>query len=138
MTIDNLLEADIVTADGRVVTVYEESDPDLFWAIRGGGGNFGIVTRFRYRLHPVEIVTGGALSCRSAASPPRPRRRRRGRPDELTGSRSSCTLRPHRSSRRSCVGEPADHRDAGVLSATLDAGRPRWPRSAPWRSRSPT
>jgi FAD/FMN-containing dehydrogenase len=61
MTIDNLLEADIVTADGRLVTVSEESDPDLFWAIRGGGGNFGIVTRFRYRLHPVEIVTGGAL-----------------------------------------------------------------------------
>jgi len=61
MTIDNLLEADIVTADGRMVTVSEESDPDLFWAIRGGGGNFGIVTRFRYRLHPVEIVTGGAL-----------------------------------------------------------------------------
>ncbi len=61
MTIDNLLEADLVTADGRLVSVSEESDPDLFWAIRGGGGNFGIVTRFRYRLHPVEIVSGGAL-----------------------------------------------------------------------------
>jgi FAD/FMN-containing dehydrogenase len=61
MTIDNLLEADLVTADGRLVTVSEEADPDLFWAIRGGGGNFGIVTRFRYRLHPVEVVTGGAL-----------------------------------------------------------------------------
>jgi FAD/FMN-containing dehydrogenase len=61
MTIDNLLEADIVTADGRLVTTSEEADPDLFWAIRGGGGNFGIVTRFRYRLHPVEVVTGGAL-----------------------------------------------------------------------------
>jgi FAD/FMN-containing dehydrogenase len=61
MAIDNLLEADIVTADGRLVTVSEDDDPDLFWAIRGGGGSFGIVTRFRYRLHPVEMVTGGAL-----------------------------------------------------------------------------
>src|SRR3954447_17511389 len=61
MAIDNLLEADLVTADGELRTVNAETDPDLFWAIRGGGGNFGIVTRFRYRLHPVEIVTGGAL-----------------------------------------------------------------------------
>jgi FAD/FMN-containing dehydrogenase len=61
MTIDNLLEADLVTADGQLRTVNADSDPDLFWAIRGGGGNFGIVTRFRYRLHPVSMVTGGAL-----------------------------------------------------------------------------
>jgi FAD/FMN-containing dehydrogenase len=61
MAIDNLLEADLVTANGELVTVSEDSDPDLFWAIRGGGGSFGIVTRFRYRLHPVEMVTGGAL-----------------------------------------------------------------------------
>ena len=61
MTIDSLLEADLVTADGRLLTVNKDADPDLFWAIRGGGGNFGIVTRFRYRLHPVSMVTGGAL-----------------------------------------------------------------------------
>ena len=61
MTIDNLLEADLVTADGQLRTVNADADPDLFWAIRGGGGNFGIVTRFRYRLHPVSMVTGGAL-----------------------------------------------------------------------------
>ena len=61
MTIDNLLEADLVTADGQLRTVNADADPDLFWAIRGGGGNFGIVTRFRYRLHPVNMVTGGAL-----------------------------------------------------------------------------
>jgi FAD/FMN-containing dehydrogenase len=61
MAIDNLIEADLVTADGSLVTVSAEADPDLFWAIRGGGGNFGIVTRFRFNLHPVEMVTGGAL-----------------------------------------------------------------------------
>jgi FAD/FMN-containing dehydrogenase len=61
MAIDNLVEADLVTADGALVTVSAEADPDLFWAIRGGGGSFGIVTRFRYNLHPVEMVTGGAL-----------------------------------------------------------------------------
>ncbi len=61
MTIDSLLEVDLVTADGHLVTVNETSDPDLFWAVRGGGGNFGIATRFRYRLHPVNMVTGGML-----------------------------------------------------------------------------
>ena len=61
MTIDSLVEVDLVTADGRLVTVSEAADPDLFWAVRGGGGNFGIATRFRYRLHPVDMVTGGML-----------------------------------------------------------------------------
>ncbi len=62
LTLDSLLEAELVMADGQVVTVNEDSDPDLFWAIRGGGGNFGIATRFRFRLHPVGTVTGGALA----------------------------------------------------------------------------
>jgi FAD/FMN-containing dehydrogenase len=61
LTIDNLVEVDLATADGHLVTVSESSDPDLFWAVRGGGGNFGIATRFRYRLQPVNIVTGGML-----------------------------------------------------------------------------
>ena len=61
MTIDSLVEVDLVTADGHLITVNETSDPDLFWAVRGGGGNFGIATRFRYRLHPVNMVTGGML-----------------------------------------------------------------------------
>lgn len=52
LTIDNLLAADIVTADGQLRTVSAENDPDLFWAIRGGGGNFGVATRFEYQLHP--------------------------------------------------------------------------------------
>ena len=61
LTIDDLLAAEIVTADGRLLHVDAEHDPDLFWAIRGGGGNFGVATRFRYRLHPVGTVTGGLL-----------------------------------------------------------------------------
>jgi FAD/FMN-containing dehydrogenase len=61
LTIDDLLAADVVTADGRLVRADEEQNADLFWAIRGGGGNFGVVTRFRYRLHPVDEVMGGML-----------------------------------------------------------------------------
>ena len=61
-TVDNLLSADVVTAQGEIVTASEEENPDLFWAIRGGGGNFGIVTSFEYRLHPVgPIVLAGPV-----------------------------------------------------------------------------
>jgi FAD/FMN-containing dehydrogenase len=61
LTIDDLLAAEIVTADGEIVQVDAESDPDLFWAIRGGGGNFGVATRFKFRLHELETVVGGIL-----------------------------------------------------------------------------
>ena len=61
LTIDDLLAAEIVTADGGLLHVDEESHPDLFWAIRGGGGNFGVVTRFRFRLHELATVVGGTL-----------------------------------------------------------------------------
>jgi FAD/FMN-containing dehydrogenase len=61
MTIDDLLAADIVTADGQLLQVDAESHPDLFWAMRGGGGNFGIATRLKFRLHEVDTIVGGML-----------------------------------------------------------------------------
>ncbi|MCI0708847.1 MAG: FAD-binding oxidoreductase [Chloroflexi bacterium] len=61
LTIDDLLAAEIVTADGEIRHVDTDTHPDLFWAIRGGGGNFGVVTRFQYRLHEVDKVVGGIL-----------------------------------------------------------------------------
>ena len=61
LTIDSVLGADLVTADGSVLRVDADNHPDLFWALRGGGGNFGVATRFRYRLSPVEGSFGGML-----------------------------------------------------------------------------
>jgi FAD/FMN-containing dehydrogenase len=60
-TCDNLLSAEVVTAEGGILQASRNENPDLFWALRGGGGNFGIVTSFRYRLHPIGQVTAGLL-----------------------------------------------------------------------------
>ena len=62
LTVDNLLSVDLVTADGRLVHVDATSDPDLFWGLRGGGGNFGVATSFEYQLHPVgPMILGGPI-----------------------------------------------------------------------------
>lgn len=61
LAIDSLLAVEIVTANGEILTASATEHPDLFWALRGGGGNFGIVTRFSYRLHVVEEILGGTM-----------------------------------------------------------------------------
>jgi len=61
LTIDNLRSADVITADGTFRTVDTHAEPDLFWALRGGGGNFGVVVSFDYDLHPVDTVLGGMV-----------------------------------------------------------------------------
>ena len=64
-TCDTVLSMEVVTADAKVLRVSADENPDLFWALRGGGGNFGIVTSFEYRLFPVgPEILGGAIACR--------------------------------------------------------------------------
>jgi FAD/FMN-containing dehydrogenase len=70
LTADNLISADVVTADGDLLTASKDANADLFWGLRGGGGNFGIVSSFTYRLHQVgPIVLGGMMACASESGP---------------------------------------------------------------------
>jgi len=69
LTCDNLVSADVVTAEGERVTASADENEDLFWALRGGGGNFGVVTSFEYRLHPLESFFGGPIFYELDAAP---------------------------------------------------------------------
>ena len=69
LSCDNLVGAEIVTVDGTVIETSEDREPELFWALRGGGGNFGVVTRLDFRLHPVDEIVGGMLIWPHAAAP---------------------------------------------------------------------
>jgi FAD/FMN-containing dehydrogenase len=88
LTIDNLLSADLVTAEGKLVRASAEENQDLFWALRGGGGNFGVVTSFEFKLHPVgpEVLSGLIVHPleKAAALLPEYRRIANAAPDELT------------------------------------------------------
>jgi FAD/FMN-containing dehydrogenase len=98
-TVDNLLSAQMVTADGRVVNASESENPDLFWGLRGGGGNFGIVTSFEYRLHPLgPIVIGGLMAYPRDRAPALLRawsdHMQAAAPDELNGGFAFLTAPP--------------------------------------------
>jgi FAD/FMN-containing dehydrogenase len=69
LAVDNLLSAEVVLATGDVVTASDDADQDLFWALRGGGGNFGVVSSFEFRAHPVASVLGGAVLYPLSAAP---------------------------------------------------------------------
>ena len=68
VAIDNLVSVELATADGAVITASPDSHPDLFWALRGGGGNFGVATSFEYRLHPLRQIVGGLIAHPLAAA----------------------------------------------------------------------
>ncbi len=139
LTIDNLLSADVVTADGELVTASADENADLFWAIRGGGGNFGIITDFEFRMAKVGQVLGGALVL------PASREVLRG----LPRLRRGCARRPHharephaRPTRALHSGAPRrrtgvdDPRRSGP--ATSKRARRRSRRYVRWPSPSPT
>ena len=147
---DNLISADVATADGQLLRASAQENEDLFWGIRGGGGNFGVVTSFEYQLHPVDLVLAGALSyplswrrrsCVSTTTSSRRRRTSCPRPCRSPGPRpgsprcpsrsaiavrstraNSCCIRCGRSSRRSTDGiQPMPYT---ALQSARDEGFP--------------
>jgi FAD/FMN-containing dehydrogenase len=112
LTCDNLVEAEVVTADGSVVVAGPDSEPELLWALRGGGGNFGVVTRFTYRLTPLHPIVGGRIRYALHALPELLARVR-----EVLADRPTAFL-PVLTARR----DPDLGEIAGILFAIVDGG----------------
>jgi FAD/FMN-containing dehydrogenase len=111
LTCDNLLSAQVVTADGAIVRASADENPDLFWGIRGGGGNFGVVTEFRFRLHPVgPIIYAGAIFHPRSAARELLRFYRdfmEDAPDEIGGGLALATVPPEEPFPQDAWGQPA-------------------------------
>jgi FAD/FMN-containing dehydrogenase len=125
---DNLLSADVVTADGRLVTASAEENADLFGGLHGGGGNFGIVTSFRYRLHPVSTVLAGLIAYPFAQARDVLRRYREviaAAPDELTAYAALLTLPdgPQAAAILACYSGPAERAER-VVAPLRNLGQP--------------
>jgi FAD/FMN-containing dehydrogenase len=125
LTCDNLISADVVTADGRLVTASEDENADLLWGLRGGGGNFGVVTSYEFRLHPLgPLVIGGLLLHPIDRGPEVARAYHayvESGPDELATAIAVLMAHPRRSCPSTCGASPSS------ASSCSTRARPRTP-----------